>query len=216
MLTDQTPLAISTDVVLFSIHNERLEVLLIPQQDGYWSLPGGHLAADEDLDSSVLRHLREQTGMVGVYLEQLYTFGRCDRNPWQRMVSVAYYALVSPHKLQLCHSAQEAKLQWFATDKLPRLVLDHDQIITLAQRRLAAKLAYSTIALQFLPERFTLSDLQRVYETILDEVLDKRNFRKRVLTMDCIEATGELSRLGNHRPAKLYRAKRLDKIEIIK
>jgi 8-oxo-dGTP diphosphatase len=209
-------LAISTDVVLFSIRHERLAVLLLEQPQGYWALPGGRVAPDEDLDTSALRCLQEHTGVSGVYLEQLYTFGRPNRDPRQRVVSVAYYALVPSQKLNLYASNQEKTCDWFAIDSRPPLVLDHDEIVTVAHRRLAAKLAYSTIALQFMPERFTLSDLQEVYETISGEALDKRNFRKRILAMECIELTGELSRQGNHRPARLYRARQPGRIAILK
>lgn len=205
--------AVSTDVVLFSIHNERLEVLLVGLENGYWRLPGGYAAIEEDLDASAFRHLEEQTGGRGVYLEQLYTFGRPNRAP-DREVAVAYYALVPWERLPAL--AEDRGLNWFAVDHLPPLALDHDDMVAMAHRRLAAKLAYSTIALQFMPEHFTLSALQTVYETILGKALDKRNFRKRVLTLDCIEATGEISREGNHRPARLYRAKAPGKIEIFK
>lgn len=209
-------LTISTDVVLFSIRHEQLDVLLVPRQENLWGLPGGYVAMDEDLDGTALLHLAQQTQMQGVYLEQLYTFGRPDRNPRHREVSVAYYGLVPAQKLPPPDQSLDKHYLWFSINELPQLALDHDEIINMAHLRLAAKLAYSTIALQFLPEHFTLSDLQSVYETILGETLDKRNFRKRILAMDCIEATGELSRVGNHRPARLYRTKHPGKIEIIK
>jgi len=208
-------LAISTDVVLFSIRNDRLEVLLVALDDGGWRLPGGGMAADEDLESSALQHLEQQTGVTGVYLEQLYTFGRPGRHPTQRLVSVAYYALVPAEQLRL-RERQADGLDWFAITRLPPLALDHADIIAMAHKRLAAKLAYTTIALQFMPERFTLSALQSVYETILGAALDKRNFRKRVLAMGCLEATSELDRHGNHRPARLYRARTPGKVEFIK
>jgi len=214
-MSPSNPLAISTDVVLFSIRNERLEVLLVALDSGCWRLPGGGMAADDDLDGSALYHLEQQTGVRGVYLEQLYTFGRPERHPSQRLVSVAYYALVPSEQLRLCEP-QTAGLDWFAITWLPPLTLDHAAIIALAHKRLAAKLTYSTIALQFMPERFTLSALQSVYETILGAALDKRNFRKRVLAMGCLEATGELDRNGNHRPARLYRARTPGKVEFVK
>jgi 8-oxo-dGTP diphosphatase len=208
--------SISTDVVLFSIRNERLEVLLVKRQDEEWKLPGGSLAVNEDLDASALRHLQEQAGLRGVYLEQLYTFGHSDKNLSQRLISVAYYALVPLQQLCVCSSLTDEAPCWFTIDNIPLIRADHRGIIAMAHRRLAAKLAYSTIALQFMPKRFTLSALQSVYETILGETLDKRNFRKRLLSMGCIEATGELSREGNHRPARLYRVKKPGKVEFIK
>lgn len=216
MVLDCALLAISTDVVLFSIHDERLQVLLVGQGVGAWRLPGGLAAVDEDLDRSALRHLQEQTGVRGVYLEQLYTFGRPDRDPRQRVVSVAYYALEPAQQLGLSAPATADAPCWFPVGNLPPLALDHPEVIALAHRRLAAKLAYSTIALQFMPERFTLSALQSVYETILGAALDKRNFRKRVLAMECIETTDEVSREGNHRPARLYRVKNPGLVEFIK
>ncbi len=207
---------ISTDVVLFSIRNERLEVLLVKRQGEIWKLPGGSLAFNEDLDASALRHLQEQAGLRGVYLEQLYTFGQPDRTPKNRIISVAYYALVPLQQLCLCGSSTDEKPCWFTMDNTLPASPDHSEIIAMAHRRLAAKLSYSTIALQFMPKRFTLSALQSVYEIILGETLDKRNFRKRVLSMGCIETTGEFSREGNHRPARLYRVKNPGKVEFIK
>ena len=208
-------LPVSTDVVLFSIHHERLEALLVKQQDD-WRLPGGCAAMDEDLDTSALRYLHAETGVQGVYLEQLYTFSRPDQDRRQRMISVAYYALVPSPQLGLGNLNSDSALRWFAVTQLPAMTLNHAEIVRMAHQRLAAKLAYSTIALQFMPERFTLSALQSVYETIQGETLDKRNFRKRVLALHCIEATNEISREGSHRPARLYRVKDPGKIEFIK
>jgi len=218
MTSNPALLAITTDVVLFSIRRERLEVLLVEQGKcrECWRLPGDLVAVDEDLELSALRHLAEQTGVQGVYLEQLYTFGRPDRDPRWRVVSVAYYALAPVERLSLKTMTESPRIDWFAMEALPTLALDHAHIVQMAHQRLAAKLAYSTIALQFMPERFTLSALQSVYETILGEALDKRNFRKRILAQNCIEATGEQCRHGQHRPARLYRVKAPGKVEFIK
>lgn len=209
-------LALSTDVVLFSIHTERLEVLLIEQGDGHWRLPGGAVGAAEDLDGAARRHLREQTAVADVYLEQLYTFGDPGRVACQRVVSVAYYALVPAERPPLQAPGGNPPVDWRPVNALPPLILDHACIVALAHQRLASKLAYSTIALQFMPTSFTLSALQTVYETILGEPLDKRNFRKRILAMSCIEATGAMTREGNHRPARLYRATHPRRIEFLK
>ncbi len=208
------PMTVTTDVVLFSIRNDRLQVLLVRRGDGNRSLPGGPAGLAEDLDASAWRYLEEQTGVRGLYLEQLYTFGAPGRDPRRRAVSVAYYALVPSERLQI--RPLGPSLGWFPVDRLPPLVLDHAQVVAMAHQRLAAKLDYSTIALQFMPERFTLSALQRVYETILGEPQDKRNFRKRVLALECIEDTGEVSREGNHRPARLYRVTSPGTVEIIR
>ena len=206
---------LTTDIVPFAIRGERLEVLLARQTTG-WGLPGGPVGVDEDLDAAARRQLAEQTGLSDVYLEQLYTFGRPDRNPARRMVAVAYFALIPIASGSAGVPAAGDAVRWAAVNEPPPLVLDHGEIVAVARRRLAAKLLYSTIALQLMPERFTLSELQAVHEIILGEPLDKRNFRKRVLAMDRIEATGELARHGGRRPARLYRALHPGQVELIK
>lgn len=215
MFSPHALIAIATEVALFSIRGERLDVLLVAR-DGARGLPGGYAAVHEDLDAAARRHLEEQTGIRGVYLEQLYTFGRPDRDPRQRVVAVAYYALAPANQFHPQPMASHPSLDWAPAHDLPPLVLDHGDVVRMAHRRLASKLAYSTIALQFMPERFTLSDLQKVYETILGEPLDKRNFRKRILAQNGIEATGELLREGNHRPARLYRVKQPGAVQFLK
>ncbi|KAB7619534.1 NUDIX hydrolase [Alkalilimnicola sp. S0819] len=210
---------VSTDVVIFTIREGALSVLLVrrarePYQ-GAWSLPGGRLAEGECLDGCAQRMLREQTGIRDIYLEQLYTFGQPGRDPRGRIVSVAYFALF-PYGEAGCALAADERRCWRRVDGLAGLAFDHGEMVALARRRLASKLEYSTIALQLMPERFTLSELQGVYESILGETLDKRNFRKRLRALDCLEDTGALFRAGKHRPAKLYRASRPDRVQIIK
>lgn len=209
--------AVTTNVVIFTIQDEQLKLLLVkrprPPFQGFWALPGGFIALEEDLGASALRALERETGMAGVFLEQLYTFGRPDRDPRERVITVAYYALVPSDRLPV---REGENVGWFVLDSLPELALDHAEVVTMAMQRLAAKLDYSTIAFQFLPQEFTLSELQTVYEIILREPLDKRNFRKRMLALDHIAETGALRREGSHRPAKLYRVKRPGKVEIIK
>ncbi|MFO1372890.1 MAG: NUDIX domain-containing protein [Candidatus Competibacteraceae bacterium] len=214
MTCKPTLLTLTTAIVLFTIHTERLEVLLA-QRESDCGLPGGGIEPNEDLDTAARRHLAEQTGWRDLYLEQLYTFSQPGCDPVHRVVTVAYYALIPAEYLRT-RALQPAGVHWVAVPELPSLRLDYGEIVALAHRRLAAKLAYSTIALQLMPERFTLSELQAVYETILGEPLDKRNFRKRVLALDCIEATGERARRGGYRPAQLYRAKRPGQIDFIK
>jgi 8-oxo-dGTP diphosphatase len=211
--------AVSADVVIFTIRDQRLMLLLVQRVDsgpaGKWVLPGGSVRQHEDPDASARRMLREETG-ADVYLEQLYTFGRPSRNSREHTISVAYYALIPSIKLELKGPADGTAVGWFVFDDLPALAFDHAEIVAFAQQRLAAKLDYSTIALQFMPEKFTLSELQGVYETILRAPLDKRNFRKRVLALDSIEETDEERRDGAHRPARLYRIKHPGKLEFIK
>ena len=213
--------AVTTDVVVFTILDGRLNILLVkranpPFQDN-WALPGGFLDIDEDLDACAARELEEETGIGGLYLEQLYTFGATHRDPRERVISVTYYALVPQDALATPRAASDAAdVAWHAFEDLPPLAFDHAQIIAMAHRRLVAKLDYSTIALQFMPETFTLSELQCVYEALLNQPLDKRNFRKRILSLDLIEETGRQRRNGKHRPAREYRARHPKRVEIIK
>lgn len=212
--------AVTTDVVVFTIRDRRLNLLLIERGGepfrGIWALPGGFLDIDEDLEACAKRELEEETGVSGVYLEQLYTFGKPDRDPRERVISIAYYALVPSDRLQVKAASDASDAKWFALDEMPELAFDHNQIIKQAHGRLVAKLDYSTIAFQFMAETFTLSELQAVYEILLDEELDKRNFRKWILALEQVEETGKLRRTGNHRPARMYRLKNPDQVEIIK
>jgi 8-oxo-dGTP diphosphatase len=211
-------LPVTTDVVIFTISDQRLKLLFIADGDGAserWTFPGGPVGVDEDLDACAMRTLAARTGIEGVYLEQLYTFGRVGGGSPARGITVAYYALVPMDKLRRQVGA-DGQLRWFPLEALPVLTPETERMVTMAHERLAAKLDYSTIAFQFMPERFTLSELQTVYETILREKLDKRNFRKQVMNLDRIEETGELSRRGSHRPARLYRLKYPNRVEIIK
>jgi len=212
--------AVTTDVVLFTIRDGRLELLLIRRGGepfkGYWALPGGFLEIDEDLDACALRELEEETGVGGVYLEQLHTYGRPRRDPRERVISVAYYALAPSDCLTLRAATDAADVSWFPIDDLPQLAFDHAEIIQAARECLVAKLDYSTIAFQFLPERFTLSELQAVYEILLDAELDKRNYRKWARALEQIDETGGHRRRGGHRSARLYRVKDPDRIEFMK
>ena len=160
--------------------------------------------------------LVEETGVADVYLEQLYTFGSPDRDPRERVITVAYYALIPSDLIQIRAATDAEAVGWFGLDERPELAFDHAQILDMALARLRAKLDYSTIAFQFMPAEFTLSDLQSVFELILGETLDKRNFRKRILAMNAILETGTERREGAHRPAKLYRAVEPTTVRIIK
>jgi len=213
--------AVTTDVVVFTIRDQRLHLLLIqranPPFRGQWALPGGFLDIDEDIDTCAARELAEETGLNDLFLEQLYTFGEPGRDPRERVISVAYYALASSERIpEPVASSDATAVAWFPLEELPQTAFDHDAIIGKAHERLVAKLDYSSIALQFMPEQFTLSELQAVYETLRGSKLDKRNFRKRILSLDIIEETGAQKRNGNHRPARAYRARRPNRVEIIK
>jgi len=210
---------VSTDVVIFTIRDETLQVLLRRREsetlDGtFWALPGEYVADLEPLDDCAQRALVEQTGLEDVYLEQLYTFGSPERHPGSRVISVGYFALVCGDRLGGVEP--DSGGTWWDAGRLPAMYLDHDRIVRAARDRLAAKLEYSTIAFQLMPEYFTLSELQSVYETVYGRPVDKRNFRKRVLALEHVEATERKRRNGSHRPARLYRYTARDAIQILK
>ncbi len=212
--------AITTDIVVFTISSGGLKLLLIKRGQepyrGLWALPGGFLEPDEGLSECAQRELREETGLEGVYLEQLYTFGKPGRDPRERVVSVAYLALTPPREQPPEAASDAVAAVWHSPDDLPPLAFDHTGIIAIARKRLLSKLNYSSIALQFLPDTFTLSELQKVYEIVGSEQLDKRNFRKQITSMGVIEETDDQRRNGSHRPARLYRAVCRNHVQFIK
>ncbi|HXG42640.1 MAG TPA: NUDIX domain-containing protein [Dehalococcoidia bacterium] len=191
-------------VVIFTVQNGSLQVLLIrrsaPPYQGWWSLPGGLLALGEGPDAAAVRKLAEETGVADVYLEQLYTFWDLDD---REGVAVSYFALVDARQAHLAQR-QEWPPAWWPVDGLPPLAFKNERVVEYALRRLRAKLEYSNVAYSLLPVQFTLSQLQRVYEAILGRRLDKRNFRRRMLSLGLIVPTGARAVEGRHRPAQLY------------
>lgn len=201
--------ALTVDCVVFGLDEEDLKVMLI-QRDGEpyagsWAMPGGFVEPDEDLEDAARRELREETGIEDVFLEQLYTFGKPGRDPREHVVTVAYFALtrLSDHRVRAATDARDAA--WFPVTDVPDLAFDHKDILQTAHDRLRGKVRYQPIGFELLPESFALSELQRLYETILDRRLDKRNFRKRIGDMGILEDTGEVQKDVAHRAAKLYR-----------
>lgn len=200
--------ALAVDCVVFGLDDEDLKLLLIqrdaPPFQGKWALPGGFVRVDESVDDAARRELAEEAGITRVFLEQLYTFGAIDRDPRERVVSVAYYALVklSDHRIVAATDARDAA--WFAATDLPTLSFDHDRIADTALERLRGKVRYQPIGFELLPPKFTLSQLQRLYEIILERALDKRNFRKKVLGMDLLVELDEVEQDVAHRAARLY------------
>ncbi len=199
--------ALATDVVIFTVCEEQLHVLLVQMNKkpftGMWALPGGLVKPNEDADTAAKRQLLEKTGVSNAYLEQLYTFSRVDRDPFGRVVSVAYYALL-PKKTKVATMPDYADIQWVPVTAVMSLAYDHRDILQTAIVRLKSKLAYTNIVYSLLPKEFTLSEMQSVYELILDTVLDKRNFRKKILAQGMIKKTGKKQTAGANRPAELY------------
>jgi 8-oxo-dGTP diphosphatase len=202
---------VTVDLVIFTVNEGKLKLLLVKRAEepfaGYWSIPGGFLQRGESLEEAASRVMTEKTGVNEVYLEQLYTFGKPDRDPRARIITVAYFALIPWKKLIQPGSRKVADLTWQAIDDLPRLAFDHHEIVDYAVNRLRSKAGYSNIVYGLLPEQFRLSDLQKIYETIINEKLDKRNFRKRILATGLLQETGQKELAGAHRPAMLYQFK---------
>jgi 8-oxo-dGTP diphosphatase len=204
--------AVTVDVLIFTIAEDKLKVALIkrglPPFQNSWAIPGGFVHIEESLEEAARREIEEEAGVSDVFLEQLYTFGNPARDPRARVITVAYYALVPSERIKLAASTDAQEASWFVVDELPPLAFDHTLILEHAVNRLKSKLEYSNIAYALLPPKFRLSDLQKVYEIILGRKLDKRNFRKKMLSLDLLEATRQVDAGGAHRPAQLYRFKR--------
>lgn len=202
--------AVAVDIIIFTIREETLKVLLIKRGVepflNQWAFPGGFVRIDEGLDEAARRELEEETGISNAYLDQLASFGQPDRDPRERVISVAYSAIISSERISLTAGTDAQEAQWHPYENLPGLAFDHSKIIAMAYDRLVENLKRTTIALQFLPEEFTLTELQQIHESVLREPVDKRNFRKWVNTLEYIEPTGRKETGGQHRPAEYYRA----------
>lgn len=198
----------TVDIVIFTLREGSLQVLLVkrgvPPFEGQYAIPGGFIRGDESLEEAALRELHEETGMRNVFLEQLYTFGDPKRDPRGRVITVAYYALIASDKLSLVAGADAAEAQWFPASGVPPLAFDHKSILDYALERLRNKLEYTTVGFQLLPEKFTLGELQSVYEAILGRPLDKRNFRRKLALLGILKPLREWQRTGR-KPAQLFR-----------
>jgi 8-oxo-dGTP diphosphatase len=226
----QNGISLTVDVVIFSLRprqlpawdqdeaqghaNHELQVLLVRRArqpfENYWALPGGRVHANESLEESAHRQLLEKTSLKASYLEQLYTFGRKERDPRGRTVSIAYYALVRTDREKVAAGRDTAEARWFPVDALPvEMGFDHKEILSYALWRLRNKIKYANIAFQFLSPTFTLTQLREVYDLIQGRHAKKEdpaNFKRKVEASGAIIETNERLEGGRHRPPRLYRA----------
>lgn len=200
--------AFSVDCVIFGFDEQDLKVLLIKRGTepfkGQWALPGDLVSPEEDLDKSAQRVLNELTGLPNVYMDQLKTFGQLGRHPMGRVITVAYYSLVKIEDYNVASSSWAEQAEWRPLNELPALAFDHQSILLEAQKRLKEKVRSQPIGFELLPAKFTLSELQQLYEAVLEIELDKRNFRKKILGMELLTDLQEMQSNVAHRPAKLY------------
>jgi 8-oxo-dGTP diphosphatase len=200
--------SLTVDCIIFGLdESSRLKVLLIQRAKdpfkNHWALPGGFVDENETLEAAALRELKEETGVSDVFIEQLFTFGTPGRDPRGRVVTIAFYALINLGEHKIAADTDAADVKWFPINKLPQLAFDHAEILEMAINRLRGKVRYQPIGFELLPEKFTLTQLQNLYQTILDKELNKRNFRTKILKMNILKEEDILRGVA-HRPAQLY------------
>ncbi|MGV8087130.1 MAG: NUDIX hydrolase [Candidatus Woesearchaeota archaeon] len=202
--------AVTVDTIIFRVVGSDLKVLLVkrnitPFKDK-WSIPGGFVAINKSLEDAAKFKLEEKTGVTDVYLEQLYTFGNPGRDPRGRVITVTYFALLNSEHSSNVDTLKVQDAQWFSMQKLPSLAFDHKEILTYALKRLKWKFEYTTVAFSMLPKKFTMTQVQELYEIVFDTNFDKRNFRKKILAINILEEQ-EVMRNVSFRPPKLYSLK---------
>jgi 8-oxo-dGTP diphosphatase len=200
---------IAVDAIVFGYQNNQLFVLLIQQKFGtetnFWALPGGLVENNESLHDAVQRELKEETNVTVNYLEQLYTFGDdVNRDSRNRVISIAYFALVDSSKFEIKADTDAENVQWFPFNEIPKLAFDHNAIVQKAIERLKSKLSYQPIGFDLLPKKFLFSELENLYCSILEKEIDRRNFRKKLMSFGIIEETNQFSSIKTGRPAKLF------------
>jgi 8-oxo-dGTP diphosphatase len=202
---------VAVDILIFSIIDNALQILLIKRKFApfadMWAIPGGFVREQESLENAARRELAEETGLtdVGMFLEQLFTFGEPKRDPRGRVISISYYALIPASKIGVLKAKTDASQTcWMPVNGLPDLAFDHEKIIKYALERLRYKMEYTNVSYALLDDEFTLTDLQKIYEVVFAKSFDKRNFRKKILSLGILEPTGKTLVRGVHRPAKTY------------
>ncbi|WNJ19665.1 NrtR DNA-binding winged helix domain-containing protein [Pontibacter sp. G13] len=201
--------SLSIDCVIFGFEDAQIKLLLIQREldphRGSWSLPGGFIKMEEGIHAASERILKEMTGVDNLYLEQLGAFGEVDRYPLKRVVTIAYYALIKPGNYTLNPGPDASEARWFPLEECPPLPFDHPDILQSAINTLQWKVQHQPIGFNLLPEKFTLLQLQELYEAILQVKLDKPNFRRKFTRLDLLEPLDEYQKAVSHRAARLYR-----------
>lgn len=200
--------SVTIDCVVFGYDGDTVSLLLINRKEqpfkNEWTLPGGFLFMEETPGETAKRILKDKTGLSDLFLEQLYTFGDLQRDPRGRVISIAYYTLVNPRLFNLVQGDAVTDLKWFAITKIPKTGFDHKEIINVALERLKAKVTYQPIGFELLEKEFTLTEIQFLYEAILQRPIDKRNFRKRILESNVLKATGKKRTGEKNRAPELF------------
>lgn len=200
--------SVTIDCVVFGYDTVTLSVLLLNRKegpfDGEWTLPGGFLRLDETLEDAANRILITKTGVANLFLEQLYTFGAIDRDPRGRVLSVAYFTLINPERFEVIVGNMTNEVRWFALNQRPHLGFDHDVVVDTAIQRLRAKVTYQPIGFELLNTRFTVGELQHLYECILQTPLDRRNFYKKIMSTGILKGTGDKRKGEKNRAPELF------------
>ena len=203
--------SVTVDIAVFSIKNDDLKVLLVKRKinpfKDKWALPGGFVKIKESLEAAAKRELQEETGVKDIYLEQLYTFGDPGRDPRGRVITVSYLALINSEKISLHATTDTSDAQWFSVSKVPNLAFDHKKILDYSLKRLKWKFEYTAVAFSLLPKKFTMGELQKIYKIVFNKSFDKRNFAKKILSLNILKEE-EIKRDVSHRPPMTYSLKK--------
>jgi 8-oxo-dGTP diphosphatase len=201
--------SLSIDCVIFGFHESKLHLLLVQHKEGIskglWGVPGGFVRMNESLDDGAYRLLKDLTGVKDIFLEQLKAFGDVNRFPGERVVTVAYYSLIKEEDYNIIPGFTASDAKWVPVNNLPELIYDHREIISFGREYLQHKVKHEPIGFNLLPQKFTLLQLQELYETLLDTKLDKPNFRRKILNMNLLVDLKEKQKNVSHRAANLYR-----------
>ncbi len=199
--------SVTTDCVIFSFDGSKLRVLLVRRgiepYKGRWAFPGGFMKMDESAEEGALRELQEETGLQGAYIRQFHTFTAPHRDPRERVITIAFYALVKMQQVQGGDDAADAR--WFAIDEVPQLAFDHDRILRKAEQALRQRIHFEPVGFELLPEAFTIKELQNLYEAILDVRFDRRNFYNKMRRLEMLEPTDLKVNPSQKKEATLFR-----------